>query len=47
MLIYFRDIRDLQELSYNINNLIAVQPWEVEPDVDTANTGNQYQIIMT
>ncbi|VDI56980.1 regulator of G-protein signaling 9-binding protein-like [Mytilus galloprovincialis] len=33
-----KDISDLQELLYNINNLIAVQPWEVDPDVGTGAT---------
>lgn len=38
-----KDISDLQELLYNINNLIAVQPWEVEPEegrADFNNSGN-------
>lgn len=41
-----KDIRDLQELLYNINNLIAVQPWEVEPETgntEYSNSGNSSQ----
>lgn len=42
MIYAFRDIRDLNELVYNLNQTVAVQPWEIQADdeTETKHEGN-------
>ena len=35
IMFYFREISDIHELVYSINQSIAIQTWEVDPDLET------------